>query len=43
VDTAASTLAGGSIPRAVRWPCIALGAGSTATGVLLARELGESA
>ena len=43
VDTCASLLAGGSIPPAVRWPCVALGAGSTAAGVLLARELGESA
>jgi hypothetical protein len=39
IDTCASLLAGSSIPPAVRWPCVALGAGSTAAGALLAREL----
>jgi hypothetical protein len=39
IDTYASLLAGSSIPPAVRWPCVALGAGSTAAGILLAREL----
>ena len=39
IDTCASLLAGSSIPPAIRWPCVALGAGSTAAGVLLAREL----
>jgi len=43
VDTAASLLAGGSIPAAIRWPAIALGAGSTAAGVQLAPEFDDSA
>ena len=30
IDTAASLLAGNSIPPAIRWPCVALGAGSAA-------------
>ena len=30
IDTAASLLAGSSIPPAIRWPCVALGAGSAA-------------
>lgn len=41
VDTCASTLAGSSIHPLVRWPCIALGASSTALGVQLLGELGE--
>jgi hypothetical protein len=36
VDTAASLLAGGSIPAAIRWPAIAVGAASTAAGASLA-------
>ena len=32
IDTCASLLAGNSIPPAVRWPCVALGAGSAALG-----------
>jgi hypothetical protein len=36
VDTAASLLAGGSIPAAIRWPAIVVGAASTATGSSLA-------
>jgi hypothetical protein len=35
LDTCASLLAGSSIPPAIRWPCVALGAGSTAAGVAL--------
>jgi hypothetical protein len=42
IDTAASLLAGGSIPTAIRWPAIALGAGSTTAGVKLAPEFDES-
>ena len=34
IDTAASLLAGSSIPPAIRWPCVALGAGSAALGAL---------
>jgi hypothetical protein len=41
IDTVASLLAGNSIPPAIRWPCVALGAGSAAAGALLARELDE--
>jgi hypothetical protein len=41
IDTAASLLAGSSIPPAIRWPCVALGAGSTAVGVALAQEFDE--
>lgn len=41
IDTCASLLAGSSIPPAIRWPCVALGAGSTAAGALLAGRLGE--
>ena len=41
VDTAASLLAGGSIPRAIRWPAIAVGAGSTAVGASLAPQFGD--
>ena len=36
IDTCASLLAGDSIPPAVRWPCVALGAGSAALGAYLA-------
>ena len=36
IDTAASLIAGGSIHPAIRWPAIAAGAASTATGVSLA-------
>ena len=35
-------LAGGSIPAAIRWPCIALGAGSTAAGMALAPNFDDS-
>ena len=42
IDTCASLLAGSSIAPAIRWPCVALGAGSTAAGVALASELGEN-
>jgi hypothetical protein len=42
IDTAASLLAGDSIPAAIRWPAIALGAGSTAAGAQLAPQFGHS-
>jgi hypothetical protein len=38
IDTAASLLAGNSIPPAIRWPCVALGAGSAVVGALLAGQ-----
>ena len=38
IDTCASVLAGGSIHPAIRWPAIALGATSAATGAQLANE-----
>ncbi len=41
VDTAASLLAGGSIPAAIRLPVIAIGAGSTAVGASLAPQFGD--
>jgi hypothetical protein len=41
IDTCASLLAGNSIPPAVRWPCVALGAGSAAVGAYLAPQLGD--
>jgi len=41
IDTGASLLAGDSIHPAIRWPAIALAAGSTAAGAALARQLGE--
>ena len=41
IDTVASLLAGSSIPPAIRWPCIALGAGSTAMGAWLAGQFDE--
>ena len=42
IDTCASLLAGGSIPPAIRWPAIALGAGSTAAGAALAPRFDDS-
>ena len=36
IDTCASLLAGSTIPPAIRWPCVALGAGSAAVGASLA-------
>ena len=42
LDTAASLLAGSSIPPAIRWPCVALGAGSAAVGAYLAPQLDEA-
>jgi hypothetical protein len=41
IDTAAGLVAGGSIPPATRWPCVALGAGSAAAGAALSRRLDE--
>jgi hypothetical protein len=41
IDTAASLVAGDSIHPALRWPCIALGAGSAAAGAALAPQFGE--
>jgi hypothetical protein len=41
VDTVASLLAGDSIHPALRWPCIAIGAGSAAAGAALAPQFGE--
>ena len=41
IDAAASLLAGSSIPPAIRWPCVALGAGSAALGALLAPQFAE--
>jgi hypothetical protein len=41
IDTAASLLAGNSIPPAIRWPCVALGAGSAALGAWLAPQFDE--
>ena len=41
IDTAASLLAGDSIHPAIRWPAIALGAGSAATGATLAPHFGD--
>ena len=41
IDTAASLLAGNSIPPAIRWPCVALGASSAALAAQLARQLDE--
>jgi hypothetical protein len=38
VDTAASLLAGDSIPPGIRWPAIALGASSAAAGATLAPQ-----
>jgi hypothetical protein len=38
LDTMASLLAGDSIPAAIRWPAIAVGAGSTAIGAQLAQQ-----
>jgi hypothetical protein len=41
IDTAASLLAGSSIPPSIRWPAIAVGAGSTAAGAALAPSFDE--
>ena len=38
IDTSASLLAGNSIHPAIRWPCVAIGAGSAAAGGELARH-----
>jgi hypothetical protein len=43
LDTCASLLAGDSIPPAIRWPCVALGAGSAALGGALAPRFDEPA
>jgi hypothetical protein len=43
VDTAASLLAGDSIHPAIRWPAIAVGAGSAAAGAALAPQFGDEA
>jgi hypothetical protein len=42
IDTAASLLAGSSIPPPIRWPCVALGAGSAAAGASLAPQFDDS-
>jgi hypothetical protein len=42
IDTAASLLAGNSIPPAIRWPCVALGTGSAALGAYLAPQFDEA-
>jgi hypothetical protein len=42
IDTCASLLAGNSIPSAIRWPCVALGASSAAAGAALASEFDEN-
>jgi len=42
IDTAASLLAGSSIPPAIRWPCVALGAASTAMAAWLAPQLDDT-
>jgi hypothetical protein len=42
IDTAASLLAGDSIPPGIRWPCVALGAGSAAAGAALAPQFDEA-
>ncbi|HEX6582598.1 MAG TPA: hypothetical protein VF056_03275 [Thermoleophilaceae bacterium] len=41
IDTAATLLAGDSIPPAIRWPCVAFGAGSAAQGALLGPQFDE--
>src|SRR5215207_11711042 len=41
IDTAASLLAGSSIPPAIRWPSVALGVSSAALGALLAPQVAE--
>jgi hypothetical protein len=41
IDTVASLLAGDSIHPAIRWPAIAIGAGSAAAGAALAPHFGE--
>jgi len=35
-------MAGSSIPPAIRWPCVALGAGSAAAGAWLAPQFDDS-
>jgi hypothetical protein len=42
IDTCASLLAGSSIPPAIRWPCVALGAGSAALGAYLAPQFEDA-
>jgi hypothetical protein len=42
IDTCASVLAGASIHPAIRWPAIAIGAGSTAAGAQLANEFDDA-
>jgi hypothetical protein len=42
IDTCASLLAGDSIPPAIRWPCVALGAGSAAAGAALAPQFDDA-
>jgi hypothetical protein len=42
IDTVATLLAGDSIHPAIRWPALALGAGSTAAGAQLAPEFSHS-
>jgi hypothetical protein len=42
IDTCASLLAGNSIPPAIRWPCVALGAGSAALGAYLAPQFEDA-
>jgi len=43
IDTAATVLAGNSIPPAIRWSCVAVGVGSAALGAMLAPQLDEPA
>ena len=42
LDTCASLLAGNSIPPGIRWPCVALGAGSAAAGAYLAPKFDQA-
>jgi hypothetical protein len=41
IDAVATLLATGSIHPAIRWPCIAIGAGSAAAGAALAPHFGD--
>jgi hypothetical protein len=41
IDTAATLVAGDSIHPAIRWPCVALGAGSAAAGAELAPQFSD--
>lgn len=41
IDAVATLLAGDSIHPAIRWPCIAMGAGSAAAGAALAPHFGD--